>query len=608
MDSIVGADLLRPGDVVHHPAFGFATVAEVDDRGAQLRWSKQGRVSPSHVSRHALKTSWRRCRSGGVLARNVIDPLGVRRLATDEPVTLLGLLLADLGGEQEEGDLREWLAPLVGRENLDPWWGAVRVLLSIDERFVVSVGRIGLATSVVGDDFAVEPATTESSPPRLARDLPAPLPAPLPALRGHCDLPPEACWDSLERLAGALAALHARGENLLRRHDALQFNGTNWTLEADPEAALPALDVAWATRRFVEELLGSELPPAIPSPQLVDLLPGTFPNLAPELRGVLKLALAGDPTLRPRDGAALTHQLAIARAVWATRCRLPPNPNAQLSAGFDTHIGSLKALAGQTNQDAFFLVGEPEHLFALVADGISTATVGSGDLASSIAARALKLQWQAHHEELRNAEASVVHRFLVRSFEHANRVVAEAAVRLAGGQLDNHIPMGTTAVAAISVGNTLHLAAVGDSRAWIVGAHGVSPLLWDQNLAAQRFRQAAAGSAVPWDDRGYALVGYLGHFDALGEVTLPPVITASVRLLPGEWLVLASDGVSDHAAEEEAGVYRILQTLVAEHGAGGDNRTAMRLARRIVLAANDGGGGDNVTVVTITLATPTPDE
>jgi serine/threonine protein phosphatase PrpC len=605
MYSIAGADVLHPGDVVHHAAFGFATVKEVDDRGAQLHWPSGTATSPAHVSRHALNTSWRRCRAGGVLARNVTDPEGVRRLAGDDPVALMGLLLADLGGEQGEDDLQEWLAPLVGRENLAAWWGAAMVLLSIDERFVLASGRLALAEGVRGEDF--EPAEGVTEPLPVAPG-PSPLEPTLRNVRGYRDLTVEQCWDAAERLAHGLAALHAAGKVLTRRHDAVRFDGTDWSLAHDSQPARPSVDVCWAARRFVEEMLGVELQPEIPSHDLVDLLPGTLRNLAPELRGVLKRALAQDPVLRPTDGLDLATQLAVARAVSRARAMLPTNPGAELVAGFDTHIGTLKALAGQTNQDSFLLLGDPDHAFVLVADGISTATAGSGDLASSLAARTLKLQWQAHHEGLRRADDLTAHRFLVGALERANRVVAEAAVRIAGGDLYNQIPMGTTAVAAVSVGDTLHLAAVGDSRAWVVGRHGVAPLLWDQNLSSQRLRQAASGVPVVWDERGHALVGYLGHFDETGEVSLPPVITVSIRLLPGEWLVLASDGVSDHAAPEEAGVYRMLELLVAEHGRGTDARTAMRLARRIALAANDGTGGDNVTVVTITLAGATAAE
>jgi serine/threonine protein phosphatase PrpC len=586
---------------VHHAAFGFATVTEVDDRGAQLRWAREGHSSPTHVSRHMLHTSYRRCRPGGLLAKHLADPSLTRRLAADDPVAMLGLLLLDLGGPQPAADLEEWMHQLVDEANFAGWWGAVRVLAGVDDRFLLDDDHVGLAPGVTEADFAERAlAEAPAEAPALPREAPAPVVA--------ADAPPARpavdaawLWGSALNLGNALAALHAGGRSLLRRREAAT-HGAGWSLQADEEAGPTHADVHWAARRLVEDALGVVLPAEIPSAELVDLAPAVLPDFPPELLGVLRYALARDPALRPRDGLAFAHTLAVAHAVWASRADLPHRRGAELVAGFDTHIGTLKALAGQVNQDSFLLLGDPDHALVMVADGISTATAGSGDLASALAARSLRLQWSGHNEALRGAPVAEIHRFLLGALERANRVVAEAAVRLAGGDLSRHVPMGTTVVVGVTAGDTVHLAALGDSRAWLVGRHGVAPLLWDQNLNSVRLRQAAAGAPFAWDERGYALVGYLGHFDELGEPTLGPVMLTRVRLLPGEWLILASDGISDHAAEEEAGVYRIVERLVAEHGTGADASAAMRLARRLVLSANDGSGGDNATVLTLTLS------
>ncbi len=594
MDSIAAVDSLRSGDVVHHPAFGFATITEVDDRGAQVRWARDPAAPTTNVSRHSLSTSYRRCRSDGVLARHLAEPESVRRLAADDPVAVLGLLLVDLGGGASAEDLREWAAQLMADENFTGWWGAVLVLAAVDGRFVIDDERVRLAPSVTESDFTEPLAIAE---PAVIADVAAIPLAPAPRRqRDGAEI-----WDSAEALAAALAGLHARGQALLRQHGACHPTADGWSLRADPDGAAPSHDVAWACRRLVEDVLGIEIPVAVADHELVDLAPAAEPALPPELLGVLRYGLARDPTLRPPDGIALAHSLGIARAVWKLRASLPSLAHAELVAGFDTHIGTFKSLASQTNQDSFLLLGDPEHALVMVADGISTATAGSGDLASSLTARTMRLQWTGHHEKLRRATAADAHRFLTNALDRANRVVAEAAVRMAGGDLSRHVPMGTTVVAGVTVGDTVHIAALGDSRAYVVGRHGVAPFLWDQNLNAIRLRQAAASATIAWDERGYALVGYLGHFDELGDPLLAPLILRSIRLLPGEWLILASDGLSDHAAEEEAGVYKILERVCAEEGDPGDARAAMRLARRLCLAANDGTGGDNVTVLALTL-------
>ena len=77
--------------------------------------------------------------------------------------------------------------------------------------------------------------------------------------------------------------------------------------------------------------------------------------------------------------------------------------------------------------------------------------------------------------------------------------------------------------------------------------------------------------------------------------------TRTVDLLPGEWLILATDGLSDYAAEEEAGIGRLLRQAVERVRDLPAREATMKVARELVNAANEGGGGDNVTVLALTL-------
>ena len=86
------------------------------------------------------------------------------------------------------------------------------------------------------------------------------------------------------------------------------------------------------------------------------------------------------------------------------------------------------------------------------------------------------------------------------------------------------------------------------------------------------------------------LVGYLGHFNMAGEAEPLEPTLARVRLLPGEHLLLCSDGLNDYAADSHAELHGLLAAAVRE-----DDLTAA--ARKLVGEANLGGGGDNVTVL-----------
>ena len=595
------SDSLRVGDVVHHPAFGFASVIDVDERGASLRLSRERDQSPTHVARHGLATSWRRCRPGGLLARHVTEPDAVRALGKDDPVALLGLLLADLPDPQPVGHAQDWMREVVGESGFDGWWSAVLALAGVDGRFILDDGCIALSDDTTGDAFDQGSEGVEDA------EMPEPTPVRLDVAPARADATTASLWTSALGLARALAQIHALGQNALRDDDRASFGSEGWSVASDTEHAPPSIDVAWAMRRFAQEALGARLPAELESVQVVDLLPAAVPSIAPELLGVMRMALARDAALRPSDGLALCLRLGLAYSASESRRTLPLRPTGHIRAGFDTHIGTVKSLASQANQDAFLLAGEPQQALFCVADGISTASAGTGDLASSLAIRTLRLQWTVHAASLKDADDESVHKFLRGAMERANRLICESAARIAGGDLSRHVPMGTTAVVGVTRGDLVRLAAVGDSRAYIVGRHGVAPLLFDQNLNAVRLRQVASGGTASWDRDGYALVGYLGHFDELGEALLPPLFTRTFRLLPGEWLIIASDGLSDHAADEEAAVYTMIERAVAESSSRpNEGAAAMSIARRLTLAANEGTGGDNVTVLALTLGAEVP--
>ena len=61
--------------------------------------------------------------------------------------------------------------------------------------------------------------------------------------------------------------------------------------------------------------------------------------------------------------------------------------------GYDTHIGRRKSWFSQTNQDNFFFATHDQVALMMVADGISTSTAGTGDLASKIASHIVQKFW-----------------------------------------------------------------------------------------------------------------------------------------------------------------------------------------------------------------------
>jgi protein phosphatase len=574
------------GDVLHHPAFGFATVQESDRTGVTLRWERQGSGHPIHVTHAALSTAYRRCQVDGLFARSVRDPDEVRALVETEPLTALAMLLHEVEGPLDRADVRDWLLArrLSSPSRFDAWWDALQPLFAQDERFVFAQGAIALREGISRED-ALRARTSALPPPG--------------------SLPAAAAFAFGIRLARALADVHVAGLGLVPDRTLVECVGDaiRFRTRGAPTSSGRRDDVRFAVRLLLEQVLGP-LPSAgeLAESDLTPLLGGLGVQLPLELVAVVLEALAADGGSRPADGFALWERLRGAEAIWAVRQAAPWARQASACAGFNTHIGVLKSLQSQVNQDAFLLVGEPTWSLLCVADGISQCNAGSGDLASGLCIRTLRVWWAEQADALRDADVARIQSAVVGALDRANQIVCDTALRLGSAAADPFIPMGTTALVALTRGNRVHLASLGDSRAYLVGRHGVALLTGDQNVHGDRLRESLAGRRVEWRDGGTPLVGYIGHFGPDGAPELAPVAWRTVLLLPGEWLIVCSDGLTDYAGPEEASIGQLLSTTVRQAGGATLAAQAMEVCRTLVDAANRGGGGDNVTVLALTLS------
>ena len=213
------------------------------------------------------------------------------------------------------------------------------------------------------------------------------------------------------------------------------------------------------------------------------------------------------------------------------------------------------------NEDAF--VCEPP-LFA-IADGMGGAQ--AGELASRLAAAAIEEAASAADEE---GVAGAVREANARIFE---RSLSDPAV--AG--------MGTTATVALvdEHAGTLTLAHVGDSRAYRYRAGDLEQLTTDHSLVAELVRSGRLTEAEAAVHPHRSVITR-----ALGTEADVEVDTLSLELLPGDLVLLCSDGLSAMVRDDE--IARLLE------GSGGDPHVA---AESLVRGANAAGGEDNVTVV-----------
>lgn len=210
-------------------------------------------------------------------------------------------------------------------------------------------------------------------------------------------------------------------------------------------------------------------------------------------------------------------------------------------------------------------VGECGFLL-VVADGMGG--MAAGEVASGMATDAI----YSHVMEASLQTASEPRPFaerLQKALETANDDIHDYA--LARPELRG---MGTTATAAGLLGDSVYVAHVGDSRAYLVRGERIRQLTQDQSLVPRRLETGAAQSS-----QGHVIL------QALGPATQVSVAMTRQRIQKADVLVLCSDGLSNVVSSGE--ISRVLS----------DEPRISAACGRLIDLANERGGADNITVV-----------
>jgi protein phosphatase len=236
----------------------------------------------------------------------------------------------------------------------------------------------------------------------------------------------------------------------------------------------------------------------------------------------------------------------------------------RLVMGAATDVGRVR----EGNEDAY-LVDDGMGLIA-VADGMGGHR--AGEVASATALEALRAAVNGG-------------RPLREAIEDANSAVYEKSLTDASLR-----GMGTTLTAGtLAAGGTLIVGHVGDSRAYLLHDGELRRLTTDHTLVEEMVRDgrltADEAAVHPLRSRITRALGV----EASVEVDVYPV-----ELLPGDRLLLCSDGLTGMVQPDE-----IAATLRREDD-------ATRAATSLVDAANAAGGEDNITVVVVTVTDEAP--
>ncbi|MFH1059572.1 MAG: protein phosphatase 2C domain-containing protein [Pseudomonadota bacterium] len=235
-----------------------------------------------------------------------------------------------------------------------------------------------------------------------------------------------------------------------------------------------------------------------------------------------------------------------------------------------SYTGALdKGLVRAEQQDAIDLpgAGGREPWLLLLADGMGGAAGGA--IASRLGLERIRQVFDRSSGE-NNPE-----RALIRAVQAANQAVyekAQAQPELAG--------MGTTLVALWVGRDQARLAWVGDSRCYLWRGGSLRQLSRDHSWVAQ---QVAQGLLTPAQAAHHTMRNVLTR--ALGAMAEVSPETLSLDLLPGDLLLLCSDGL--HGVVPEAELARSLAA----------GKPLAQTAAGLIALARQAGAPDNVSVV-----------
>ncbi|MGZ4866341.1 MAG: Stp1/IreP family PP2C-type Ser/Thr phosphatase [Candidatus Angelobacter sp.] len=166
---------------------------------------------------------------------------------------------------------------------------------------------------------------------------------------------------------------------------------------------------------------------------------------------------------------------------------------------------------------------------------------------------------------------------LASAIQLANKTIFQA-----GQEHNGRNGMGTTVVAALVRGNSLAIAHVGDSRIYLVRQGAIQQLTQDHSLVMEQVRR---GYITPEQAQKSEMQNII--LRALGSEEIVEADIEDLVTLPGDILLMASDGLTRYVQDEE-----ILEIVQRPRG-------LQQACGELVKAARDRGGDDNITCLLV---------
>lgn len=343
-------------------------------------------------------------------------------------------------------------------------------------------------------------------------------------------------------------------------------------------------------------LVAGVVPPASVYTRYAPAIPARNfrPDFPPGLQSVIARATRPRPEDRYASVRSMLNAFEDACEVMRRRAQSSVTAAPTMNLASDTHIGIAKKKRNPTNQDNVFSASSDDDRCALVvvADGVSTASYGSGDLASAALVEEAKEVWEetlpAYLMDEELEEVEIIQEILTRANRRIVEHVNEHYTPFRGSP---HEVMGSTALVAVIIDGLVTLGSLGDSRVYLQRGAEMEQVTIDHNLWTLSILEGVEADSALAMPHGDALARCLGTFvvenGRLEEVEPQPDVF-QFQLIENDTLLLTTDGLVDFAGPNLlTSEDNILSILLAE-----PNPDLACL--ELILLANRGGGGDNI--------------
>lgn len=235
-----------------------------------------------------------------------------------------------------------------------------------------------------------------------------------------------------------------------------------------------------------------------------------------------------------------------------------------MKISFATDVGKVR----ETNEDHLF-TDEKLGLF-IVADGMGGHQ--AGEVASETAVKVI-----SNFIRVNIGRGLSIPTLIEESIFTANEDILKKAIR--DSSLDG---MGTTVVLALLNEGSVHIANVGDSRAYLIRGSTIEQLTKDHSLVGDLVRK---GQITKEEARVHPKRNILTM--ALGIEGVIELDIAPIDFQKGDYILLCSDGLTDMLTDEE-----IRDIVLSSKDIEGP-------CKNLVASANEKGGRDNITLISI---------